>query len=247
MAHRILAIPDVHFPYEDKAAWELCLEGIAQLDPDEIVIIGDFGDFASVTTHPKHPDTDRLHKEVESVKTGLDQIRDIAGAVPITYMQGNHEDRLRLYLWRQAPELEGIVNLEELLGLEERDIQTFIYRDFYQVGKVFFSHGWRTGVNAARQTVLDAGRNIVVGHSHRAGIVTVGEIAGKKHFCMNIGWLGQIEDVKHWASIGAYKDWQLGFGVIDQDEDLATPIFIPIIETSKWKRAMVLGGVRYTA
>jgi metallophosphoesterase superfamily enzyme len=248
MSWRVLAIPDAHFPYHDKAAWELCLRGIEVLEPDEIVIIGDFGDFAAVSNHPKHPDERQLHKEVESVKEGLENVVNAhTKNGGITYMQGNHEDRLRLYLWNKAPELEGLVGFEDLLGLDNYGIETYRYREFYKVGKVFFSHGWRTGVNAARQTVLDAGRNIVVGHSHRASIVTTGEIAGKKHFCMNIGWLGNVELVKDWASIGAYKDWALGFGVVDMVGDISSPYFVPIVETSKHRRSMILGGESYRA
>lgn len=244
---RVVAIPDAHHPFVDKAAWELQLTAIEELKPDKVVIIGDFADFNAVSSHPRKPDQRLLDREIDATNTALDQVDAAKGKAGLIYMEGNHEDRLRLFLWRTAPELYSLANVDSLLRFEERGYTYHRYREFSHINKVYFSHGWRTGVNCARQTVIDAGRNIVVGHSHRGSLATSGEIAGKKHFCLNIGWLGDVEEVKDWASIGAYKDWCLGFGVIDIEGDYAIPAFVPIIETSKYRRLMLLGGETFKA
>jgi len=246
MSERVVIIPDAHHPYVDKAAWELMLTAIDVLDPDYGVIIGDFGDFSAVSSHPRRPDERLLIRETDAVNIALDQVQ-AAGPMPWRYMEGNHEDRLRLFKWSKAPELAGFAEVETILGFAERDMPYHRYHTFSNIGKVFFNHGWRTGVNAARQTVLDSGRNIVVGHSHRGALATSGEIAGNHHFCLNVGWLGDLNAALDWASPGAYKDWQLGFGIVDIDGDYASPIFVPIIETSKFRRLMILEGETYKA
>jgi len=247
MKGRVVIIPDAHHPYVDKGAWELMLGAIEVLTPDEGVIIGDFGDFSAVSSHPRRPDERLLIKETYHVNIALDQVQEASKNTPWRYMEGNHEDRLRLYKWTKAPELAGFAEVQDILGFEDRGMPYFRYHTFSNIGKVYFNHGWRTGVNAARQTVLDAGKNVVVGHSHRGAIATSGEIAGNHHYCINVGWLGNVNEALDWASPGAYKDWQLGFGVVDIDGDYSSPTFVPIIETSKHRRLMILEGVTYKA
>ena len=53
MVKKALIIPDCHIPYEDKRAYDLMLEVAKDVDPDEIVILGDYADFYAVNSHGK--------------------------------------------------------------------------------------------------------------------------------------------------------------------------------------------------
>jgi len=48
-----LIIPDAHIPFHDKQAYGLMLKVAQDVMPDEIVILGDYGDFNSVSGHDK--------------------------------------------------------------------------------------------------------------------------------------------------------------------------------------------------
>ncbi len=118
MSKTILVIPDTHVPYHDKLAWKEVLRCIKALEPNGIVIIGDFADFYAVSSHSRDPIRKRfLLEEVAEVNKALDQIPT---GPSVCFIEGNHEDRLRRYLWDKAPELFGMINFPQLFKLKKR-------------------------------------------------------------------------------------------------------------------------------
>ncbi len=92
---RLLILPDCHFPYVDRRAWNLMLRVAADFAPDQIVTMGDFADFYSVSSHSKDPErVNKLGHEVKSVNAALDQL-DLLGKgrrkkIKKTFISGNH-------------------------------------------------------------------------------------------------------------------------------------------------------------
>ena len=62
----------------------------------------------------------------------LEEIRQHAKGVKITFLRGNHCDRLKKYLWSEAQELSGLraLRLEELLEFDRLKIN---YEDKNQI------------------------------------------------------------------------------------------------------------------
>jgi len=232
---RILIISDLHVPYHDIAAWECVLQVIRETKPDVVVIIGDFADMYSISSHPKSLDRKmNFVIERDAVNAALDQLRSAAGAnCRIVWTEGNHEDRITRYLQSSAPELGGIkeIRAEGLFKVRERNIEWVPYRSEIKIGNCSFTHDvGRCGVNTARQSLLDFGGNLVVGHSHRGCIAYQGEIKGSSHFCLNVGWLGDVNAIDYIHRARAKRDWQLGFGLVDQDETgYSWAQFIPVL------------------
>lgn len=247
---RILIVSDLHAPFHDKDAWECLLEVVRQTNPGTIVIIGDFSDCLAISSHPKS--LDRKHdfaKEVEGVNRCLDELRDAAGyTCRIVWTAGNHEDRITRYLQSNAPELGGIKELraEGLFRCSERRIEWIPYRDSIKIGNCSFTHDvGRCGVNTARQSLLDWGGNIVVGHSHRGGVAYQGEAKGSSHFCLNVGWLGDVNEIDYNHKMRCKRDWQLGFGIVDQNEDgFSWASFIPVLNGSCVVDGQLIEGKR---
>ncbi len=212
---RVLIVSDVHVPFHDRRAWRVFLLVVA-LGWDEIVINGDFADCLSVSFHPRNPNRKyRLKLEIDAVNKALDQLQAVAGEAKITYIGGNHEYRLDRYIAEKAPELYGLegTTFPDLLGLRDRGITWIAYKaPAYRVGKLSIIHDiGRAGVNTARQSLLDFGGNLVVGHSHRAGVAYQGTVRGEAHVCVNGGWLGDARQVDYTYTDKAVRDWQLGF------------------------------------
>ena len=232
---RIIVISDMHIPYHDVRAWNCMLETIRGTVNPTVVIIGDFADCYSVSSHPKSLDRKAdFAGEISAVNSELDELRRAAPAARIIYCAGNHEDRIERYLQGKAPELAGFAGMRSdgLLRAKERGIEWVPYRRHIKIGNCSFTHDLgRSGVNCARQSLLDFGGNIVVGHSHRGGVSYQGEAKGSSHFCLNVGWGGNVEDIDYVHRVRSIRDWQCGFGIVDQDETgYSWASFIPIID-----------------
>jgi predicted phosphodiesterase len=234
---RILCIPDVHAPYEDKAAVDLVIRAAKRIKPDVTVIIGDFADCFSISSFPKSPERKQSLKwEIEQVEKCLAQFDGISDEV--IFCEGNHEERLERYLCQRAPELYGLVTIRDLLGINRRGWKWIPYKSWITIGKVAFGHEFgHFGKYALHQSLASFGHNVVFGHSHRGGTHYEGTIDGERRFAMNIGWLGDPAqaDYMHRAQT---RVWQHGIGIVDQDQDgNSWAQFVPIV-----KGRMMIGG-----
>jgi predicted phosphodiesterase len=224
----ILAIPDVHVPYHDKRAWALVLRVIKATQPDHVVIMGDFMDCYSVSSFPRDPArVSCLVSELHAANRELDKLQEIM-AEQVTFLEGNHERRAARYIEQKAPELHGMVHLADLA--RDRRWRWVPYREHIIMGKLAFAHDIGHAGKGAVQQSLDAmGHNLVIGHTHRAGICYGGTVKGEHRVAMSCGWLGDVTkiDYMHRAKT---RDWQHGFGWVRQAENGDSWLsFIPII------------------
>lgn len=231
MNKNVFVIPDVHVPYHDKKAWSLCLSVVEEVKPDVVVVIGDFADFYSISTFDKDPSRNlNLKWEVACVNAELDRLCQAAGNSQVVFLEGNHEDRLRRYLWKKAPELFGLTNTRELFKIGERGWKFIKYGDFYRRGRVTYVHDLgKSGLNALSQTLDLCGGNVVFGHTHRAGLLYRGHHGSQGHFGLNVGWLGDYRKLNYIHRIKAEREWRLGFGIVEESGNLAFSQFCPII------------------
>ena len=211
---RILFIPDQHFPYNDKRYWRLLIKVAQCIKFDTIVILGDFIDCYTVSSHSKDPRRMlSLKQEIQTAKVAIKQLEAL-GAKRYIYTEGNHEDRLWRYIKDKAPELVGGVTVEELLGLKQGPWEFIPYRQSAKVGKIHVIHDiGRAGVNAMRGTLLEMQDNTVFGHTHRLGVIYDGTVTGVTRVCLNAGWGGDVETIDYQHRLKAVKDSMLGFGI----------------------------------
>lgn len=239
-------IPDLHAPFHDKKAWSCFLKAARAVKPDNIVIIGDFADCYAVSFHPKTPGRkSNLDWEIDVTNKCLDQVMKL-GAKRVVYCGGNHEFRMDRFIRDKAPELHGLkgTTMPELLRLKKRGVQWVPYMQYVRIGKVAYTHEiGRCGVNTARATLMDFGGNIVVGHSHRAGLSYQGTVHDGQRVCMNVGHMADVKDIDYFHRARAERDWETGFGIVDQDKrGIGWMTFVPII----YNRCMV-DGKQYAA
>jgi hypothetical protein len=216
----ILVCPDTHVPYHDPVAWEVFLNVARKVRPDVLVLIGDFADCEAISSHTKSPTRrHRVVEELDVVNEKLDEI-DALRIPRKIWTEGNHERRLTRIVAEKVPELDGMVRtLQEYLKVKERGIEWIPYFEGINVGRMYFTHDvGRCGVNTARQSLLDVGGNVSVGHSHRASVAYQGTTKGEGHVCLNVGWLGSYAEISYLHKARALRDWQHAFGLIDMDE-----------------------------
>lgn len=191
----------------------------------EIVILGDFADFYSVSSHSKDPRVFNLLKdEVEDVNDRLDELDMAWPDVKKVYLEGNHEFRLERYLINQAPALFGITSIPHLFGLDKRPKWQFVSYGPRQKHKVLNSYlsarHEPLGTNA-RLTANRALSSLVYGHIHRIEESHIVGLDEKNHVCFSVGWLGNKDAQCNGAMIFDYvknhHQWQMGFGIVYVD------------------------------
>lgn len=219
LEERIIVCPDAHHPFVDERAWACFLEAAYVARANRVVIIGDFGDYYAVSSHDKSPERkETFADELADTNAALDQLQGLG--IPVDYCEGNHEQRLDRYLAKVAPELYGVaLGSKELLRISERGWSWYPYKTICKHGHVRFTHDvGRSGKNAARQSLVDFGDNLVFGHTHRLGVAYEGTIDGGTRVCLNVGWLGDFEAIDYRHKFMAKRDWQHGFGLVDIDD-----------------------------
>lgn len=210
----MLVIPDVHRPFHNARAWQLLLKVAKTLKPQITIVLGDFADFYSISSHQKSPKQRNLLlvDEVADVERGLDEL-DSTLTGEKYFIQGNHEQRFDRYIAERAPELYGMTSTEKLFQLKQRGWRYTPYHKHVRIGKVFYTHDTgKAGQNAHRQAERAFSDNAVIGHTHRMALEVSGNARGSPHISGHFGWLGDINAAEYMHLINARRDWTLGFG-----------------------------------
>lgn len=219
IARRAVIIPDCHIPYEDKKAYGLMLEVAKEINPDEIVILGDYADFYQVNFHGKSPDIDGfLIDEIDAVVARLRELRELFPLAKIVFLEGNHEYRLARYIAANCKEFFGILSVPQLLNLEAYKIHFVPYgpAQKYSVlgSKLIARHEpLGGGVHCAHQSVVKAGHSMIFGHTHRLQESQIVTINGENYRGISSGWLGD-KDAPVMGYVKNHHQWALGFSVV---------------------------------
>src|SRR5579872_5504044 len=189
---RVLAIPDSHVPFHDRAAFSLMLDVASQFKPHTTVILGDLFDFYSVSRHDKDPlvDFKTWKDEMREVWGALDLIQKHCNSRSYVFLEGNHEARLKKYIADRAPKLSGLYDTRELLNIP-KDWLWLPYGQggHYKIGDMTFCHGARAGENPAASMVKKYRSDVCFGHTHKLQEYHIQTIHGDDYVALNAGWL----------------------------------------------------------
>jgi predicted phosphodiesterase len=234
---------DFHKPYEDTVALRVAEKLIKHIQPDYIHYNGDIIDFYPISKFDKKPRmVAEIQKELDDVQAMLQYHSNIFKKAKKFYLLGNHEDRLRRYLWSVAKELSELRCLEigELLDLDKFDIRMIDYEEGLLVNDSFLIiHGNIVRKNSgytARGLMEKHGGCGICGHTHRGGSHYHRDRFGER------GWW------ENWCLCTLnpdyiqFPDWQQGISII---QFIGKQFFVeqlPIIDGK-----CVYGGKLYTS
>lgn len=228
MTERVVVFSDLHVPYHDHDAWNLFLLQLPKLKPDVVVANGDVGDVYSCSRYDKDPRRKLLlMDELRELEAEMQRLQAAADC-PLVFIEGNHEARIGKQVMSSVPELAGMVRpLREVLNL---DAEWREYGEVLHIGDVIYTHDvghcGKTTTDKSLQTVR---QNVVVGHSHHAGIAYAGAVGRQEPmWCMNTGHLSDVLFATY-ASQFAKVNWTQGFGVVDYTDGHGVPSFVPYI------------------
>ncbi len=219
----VVVANDFQVPFHDEDALALFKRFLRKEKPAWLILNGDFMDFWEISNFDHTPRTGKeFLEEIRIGKKILKSFRRILPRARITWIEGNHEFRLRKYLIKNASELYGLPGLSvpELFDLKKVNIEyvpchpvaSKFMDTFIKVGSLYVGH-WDTvakeGGYTAKRLVDDKGVSLLQGHTHRFGAharTTVDGriILGIENFCM----------CSRTATYVNHPNWQLGFSVI---------------------------------
>ena len=214
-----LILSDIHFPEHDAVALAAALEYGKEQNITGIVLNGDLLDMYGVASFDRETQRPTIMEEIEMARNFFALLREQFGDIPIYFKFGNHEERLRRFILRNAREIEGMhgLKLEEQLRCNEYKIKV-VGREIIWAGKLALLHGHEFGhsimapVNPARGAFLRAKSSILIGHHHQKSEHREGNLKGDKIVAYSTGALCTLRP--EYAPYG-YTKWNLGFAMVD--------------------------------
>lgn len=169
-------INDLQIPYHDEKTLSLAEVFLQELQPDYLIYNGDIHDFYPISHFDRDPSRmDCLQSDLTKAKVIQARHRKILPNTRILENDGNHEDRLRRFLWTKAPALESLdcLQMEKLLGSDELEIERVPAECGIMVNGIFMViHGEIASVHSgytAKRMYEKHGGCGICGHCHRGG------------------------------------------------------------------------------
>jgi hypothetical protein len=223
-AQRVLRLGDIHFPFHCERSLAAALDYGYQHDPTIILLAGDILDLPNLSTHPNINPKDLLEQEFLMMAEFLETLRTHFPKARIIWMEGNHEQRVKHYLMRKAPELFSLSNMDVpgfLCGYAGPQAMTNVeWVDDCRVvrtGKLAHLHGHEFrgggGVNPARWLYLRAGENAICGHFHRTSEHSEPSLSRQQRGAWSTGCL--CTETPDWMR---HTKWNHGFAWIEVEE-----------------------------
>ena len=216
-AVRTFVIPDLHCPFHDPAAVELLIKIIRYKKPERIVFLGDAVTFDAVSSYLQNPDDD------DNINHDLNTWHDIAKKIQLAspnaeryFVSGNHEDRLRRYIWKNAPKISSLVSLENVMQFNRFGIKFCGEKVF--LDNFLFTHGSLVSPYSsytAKREHDKHGCQGFSGHTHRLGMSPRRLERGDETW-YECGCLCDLD-----PKYAIFPNWKLGWAVFTVTENIA--------------------------
>lgn len=232
-----LVISDIHAPVHDRHALDVAIQ-VGQSTPiDGIIIAGDGFDAHSVSKYTVAADRPLrwVDERLEAIKPFI-EIRESFPDLPIDFLIGNHDIRPLDFIARQAPQLQGLFSIEQLLGI---DALGFNVPEGNKVvladGQLIVKHGVKVSGEAGASVLKEIrthGLSVIMGHVHRLAYIgatkTAQQIQGKQPIVgVELGCLQNLQP--DYLEEEETANWQHGCALVTMyDSGLFNIELIPI-------------------
>lgn len=167
---------DSHNPFQDQRVLREVELFLGELQPDMVIYPGDMGDFYLLSKFDKNPQrAGRLQEDLGSTAALFRRHRALMPNARMIFCKGNHEDRLRKFLWSKSPALASLdcLTVEGLYKLEDSKVECVDYEEGVLInGNFMVTHGDLIRAHSAytAKGMSDKhGGSGIHGHSHRGG------------------------------------------------------------------------------
>ena len=216
---RALVLSDFHFPFINNFLYRNILHLIKKEQFNEIILAGDFLDCYSISKFPSDPcRADDLQYELDEAAIALGSIRKLSKKSKITFIRGNHCDRIEKFLNSRAKALRNLrcLNLKELLELDKYNIH-YEEHAYFLMPKLMIYHGSKTANMSSKAELDSLGVSGISGHVHRYNYYQKRNILGETLEWYSLGHLADITQLKYAKHFGHH--WDNSFCVVEYNED----------------------------
>lgn len=185
-----VCLPDQHAPLHDPKLHEAVCQFLAAFDHDEIVCLGDLGDYPAISRFRDSGAQKWMASAQDCIQSSFEVLSDYRSASqrPIKLLKGNHDWRLETELLSRAERLYGIkpaeipgtdqvpaTSLRHLLHLDDLRVdlvEPLIEGDDYNHAEYWLSprlvciHGKQVKKGAEKHAE-SIGTSVVMGHTHK--------------------------------------------------------------------------------
>lgn len=208
---KVLAIPDIHFPFENKRAIKKVIQLIKKEKPTHIVQLGDLYDLYSFSRFDRSMNVmtpaQEVKKAVKLAKEFWIQVRKAAPRAKCYQLKGNHDVRFQRKLMARAPEFESIIDFDHLFKFP--GVTTLKSdRDHLVLDGVTYCHGF---LSKSEKHIGHYNTPVVHGHLHKLGITT----KGSKLWSMDCGHVANTNALPLQYGASKVTNWCMGYGVIE--------------------------------
>lgn len=201
---------DIQIPFQDTQVLGLVLKFIDDLKPQGIILNGDVVDCYAISSFDKNPlKKAGLQREITGARRLMERLEKVKEKI---WLGGNHEDRLRRYLWKnpEFADLEALT-FSSLFQVKEHGFTFYPYGKSWMLGKLMVTHGFmvrsHSGISA-RAHFDRLGTSVLVGHTHRLGAYYKTNVRGQ-HAAYENGCLCRLD-----PEYVQNPDWQQGISIV---------------------------------
>lgn len=220
--HAVLA--DAHIPFIDHKALDVALKVTKASKPDAIWLLGDWLDFAPIS---RFRDSSRychtVQDELDEMVAFLLRLRRQHPKARLYYLLGNHEHRLKYYLWTQAAHLRDLraAKFEHQFRFDMHDNPIslglrFVTGKHHLARRFVLKHGSRSNLYATRWEYEDEGQSGVSGHMHRTGTWAWSRPGMGRDVWYTVGCLCELNP-QYKSDDGKPVPWNHGMAILTKD------------------------------
>ena len=229
--YKVLIVNDTQIPFQDVRTLEAVEKFWTDFQPDLELYNGDIMDFYSISTFDKNPSRRfRFQDEVDVTHKWLFGRCEANPKARRILIEGNHEDRIRRWLWKYGPDIAGLraLELENLLELEDLGIENIPYMSVVDLLGYRVEHGFKTSaskaypINVSRFMAIATGSSGLCGHTHHFSTYAWTDASGGHSYIEN-GCLCRFD-----LEYAPFPNWQQAFtyGVVKNNKVHLVPILI---------------------
>ena len=167
---------DVHYPYHHKPSLNIMAQIGYELEVDYLINGGDAFNADGISKYTKKKIERGVYETGKEMDGFLKHVHapllEIVKPKKSYWCEGNHcvarVNKTLTEMEERGEEPELIEHYRDVLSFEKRFPETEVcdYNEYFQIGKMLFTHGTYHGVSHARQTAIAYGTNVMYGHLH---------------------------------------------------------------------------------
>lgn len=166
-------LSDIHIPWHSKNELELAVMQAKKNACKTLLLNGDIVDFYSISRHPKRAKSKKMQDEIAMVKQLFEYLRYHLKNAEIVYKPGNHCNRFYSYISSNCGEFEGLLSLQEMMGMKDYGIVEVKDDRPISFGEYLIFHGHELSRsfspphNPAKTALDKTNTNVIISHHHK--------------------------------------------------------------------------------